>query len=114
MSEQFPLSRYDVSEQPYVYSLCEERRDWRKHIEKHITLAKEEAMGKDENDSLVSNAKAEADLHAQIIQSENNVKAQIIKSENNVETQVVKSENNIKSAIEALKTWWSNFRPSWI
>lgn len=102
MSEQFPFSRYDVSEQPYVYTLCEERRDWRKHIEKHITLAKEEIMGRDENDSLVSNAKAESDLQAQIIQSENNVK-----------TQVVKSENNIKSAIEALKTWWNTHRPSW-
>lgn len=102
MAEKFPLSRYDLSERPYVYTLCEETRDWRKHIEKHITLAKEEAMGRDETNSLVSNAKAEAD-----------VQAQVIKSENNIKSQIVNSESNIKNAIEALKTWWNSHRPSW-
>lgn len=98
----FPLSDYGFSEQSYVYTLCEERRDWRKFIEKHITLAKEEIMGKDEEGHLVSVSKAESDI-----------KEHVTNSENAIKQHTTEKTSLIISAINDLKSWWSTFRPSW-
>lgn len=98
----FPLSDYGFSEQSYVYTLCEERRDWRKFIEKHITLAKEEIMGKDEEGHLVSVSKAESDIKEHVTESENAIKQH-----------TTEKTSLIISAINDLKSWWSTFRPSW-
>lgn len=98
----FPLSDYGFSEQSYVYTLCEERRDWRKFIEKHITLAKEEIMGKDEEGHLVSVSKAES-----------NIKEHVTNSENTIKQHTTEKTSLIISAINDLKSWWSTFRPSW-
>lgn len=109
----FPLSDYGFSEQSYVYTLCEERRDWRKFIEKHITLAKEEIMGKDEEGHLVSVSKAESDIKEHVTNSENAIKEHVTESENTIKQHTTEKTSLIISAINDLKSWWSTFRPSW-
>lgn len=51
---------YEYEEQEYVYTLVEERRDWRKHIEDYmerlINNAKTEIMG-EENKSISDSTK---------------------------------------------------------
>ena len=109
----FPLSDYGFSEQSYVYTLCEERRDWRKFIEKHITLAKEEIMGKDEEGNLVSVSKAENDVKEHVTNSENSIKEHVTNSENSINAHTTEKTSLILNAINDLKSWWSTFRPSW-
>lgn len=67
-------STYDYVEQDYVYTLCEERRDWRKHIEEHITEAKEEIMG----DSMMSITESTKEIKAEV--KENNALLRAIKN----------------------------------
>lgn len=95
-------SAYKFKDQPYVYTLCEERRDWRKYIEKHITLAKEEIMGRNDEDELVSVATAQREI-------ENHIEASEASTKENSNS----NTSSILSAIENLKTWWNSFRPSW-
>lgn len=81
---------YDYEESNYVYTLCEERRDWRIHIEEHITEAKEE-----------------------IIENDNKNKDAIIANDNANKNAIIANDNtNTKSIIDTIKTWWTN-KPSW-
>jgi hypothetical protein len=64
-AKNFPMSAYSFNENSEIYSLAEERRDWRKKIEKQIEDAKEEIKDNDDAN--------EAKVESKIEVSENNI-----------------------------------------
>lgn len=98
------MSCYGFEEQPTIYTLCEERRDWRRHIENHITLTKEEIMGETDTKDGISVREVSEQL--------TNAETNIINTNNSNKNEIINNSNNNKdSIIDAIKSWWSN-RPS--
>lgn len=95
------MSFYGFEEQQAIYTLSEERRDWRRHIENHITLAKEEIMGETDTKDGVS----VREVNEQLTKAETN----IINADNDNTNRIITNSNNNKnSIIDAIKYWWNN------